>query len=98
MRTVAVISQKGGAGKTTLALHIAVAAERAGYSTVLIDMDPQGTLEAWGDWRKEEPPIVISAKTPTLAKTLEKAMAHGADLVVIDTRQSQRPRLAPPPR
>jgi chromosome partitioning protein len=85
MRTVAVISQKGGAGKTTLALHIAVAAERAGYSTVLVDMDSQGTLEAWGDWRKEEPPVVISAKTPTLAKTLEKAAAHGAELAVIDT-------------
>jgi Mrp family chromosome partitioning ATPase len=43
---IAVISQKGGAGKTTLALHIAVAAELAGYSTVLIDIDPQGTAEA----------------------------------------------------
>ena len=85
MRTVAVISQKGGAGKTTLALHVAVAAERAGYSTVLLDMDPQGTAEAWSEWRKEEPPVVIPAKTPTLAKTLDKAATHGADLAVIDT-------------
>ena len=85
MRTIAVVSQKGGAGKTTLALHIAVAAEQAGYSTVLLDMDPQGTAEAWSEWRKEAPPIVIPAKTATLMKTLEKAEAHGADLVVIDT-------------
>jgi chromosome partitioning protein len=52
MRAVAVVNQKGGAGKTTLALDIAVAAEQAGYSTVLIDMDPQGTAEAWSEWRK----------------------------------------------
>jgi chromosome partitioning protein len=85
MRTIAVISQKGGAGKTTLALHIAVAAELAGYSTVLIDMDPQGTAEAWSEWRKEAPPTVIPAKTATLARTLERAAGHGAELAIIDT-------------
>jgi hypothetical protein len=67
MRTVAVISQKGGAGKTTLALHIAVAAELAGYSTVLIDMDPQGTAEAWSEWRKD---TVGPAKTRLGAGTV----------------------------
>src|SRR4051794_4481668 len=85
MRTVAVVSQKGGAGKTTLALHIAVAAELAGYSTVLIDMDPQGTAEAWSEWRKEAPPTVIPAKTATLERTLARAGEHGAEFVVIDT-------------
>jgi chromosome partitioning protein len=85
MRTIAVVSQKGGAGKTTLALHVAVAAELAGYSTVLIDMDPQGTAEAWAEWRKESPPIVIPAKTATLARTLEKTAGHGAEIAVIDT-------------
>ena len=85
MRTIAIISQKGGAGKTTLALHIAVAAELAGYSTVVLDMDPQGTAEAWSDWRKEAPPVVIPAKTATLAKTLERSASHGADFVIMDT-------------
>lgn len=85
MLTVAVVSQKGGAGKTTLALHIAVAAELAGYGTVLVDMDPQGTAEAWSEWRKEKPPTVIPAKTATLAKTLERAEGHGAEFIVIDT-------------
>ena len=85
MRTLAVISQKGGAGKTTLALHIAVAAELAGYSTVLIDMDPQGTAEAWSEWRKEAPPTVVPAKTATLGRTLERAAGHGAEFAVIDT-------------
>jgi chromosome partitioning protein len=85
VRTVAVISQKGGAGKTTFALHIAVAAELAGYSTVLIDMDPQGTAEAWSEWRKEAPPTVVPAKTATLGRTLERAAGHGAEFAVIDT-------------
>lgn len=85
MRTIAVVSQKGGAGKTTLALNLAVAAELAGYSTVLLDMDPQGTAEAWSEWRKEAPPVVIPAKTATLARTIEKAAAHGADFVIMDT-------------
>src|SRR3954471_5913019 len=85
MRTVAVISQKGGAGKTTLALHIAVAAKLSGYSAVLIDMDPQGTAEAWSEWRKEAPPTVIPAKTATLARTLERAAGHGADFAILDT-------------
>jgi chromosome partitioning protein len=87
MRTIVIslASQKGGAGKTTLALHLAVAAERAGYGTVVIDMDPQGTAEAWSEWRKEAPPPVVPAKVPTLARTLEKAVGHGAEFVVIDT-------------
>ena len=42
MRTIALISQKGGAGKTTLAIALAVTAERAGLTSVLVDLDPQG--------------------------------------------------------
>lgn len=85
MKVIAVVSQKGGAGKTTLALHIAVAAERAGLSAAILDMDPQGTAERWSEWRKEEPPAVVAAKATTLTRRLEQArMAHG-DLVVIDT-------------
>ncbi|WP_158745518.1 ParA family protein [Acidisphaera sp. L21] len=85
MKTTAIISQKGGAGKTTLALHLAVAGHLAGYDTGLIDLDPQGTAETWGGWRQDEPPNVIGAKAATLARTLDKAAKAGADLAVIDT-------------
>lgn len=85
MKTVAVISQKGGAGKTTLALHLAVAGHLAGYDAGLVDVDPQGTAETWGAWRHDEPPAVIGAKAATLGRTLDKARAAGAELVVIDT-------------
>ena len=100
MRIVAVISQKGRAGKTTLALHIPVASELAGYSTVLIDMAPQGTAEAWSEWRNEAPPTVVPAKTATLGRTLERAGGHGAEFAVIDTPplaepEGRRPGLVP---
>ena len=85
MKIIAIVSQKGGSGKTTLSLHIAVAAQLSGLRTALFDLDPQGTAEAWAAWRKEEPPEVIGAKASTLPRTLEKAAAAGADLVIIDT-------------
>lgn len=85
MLVCACVSQKGGSGKTTVALHLAVAAQMAGYDTVIVDLDPQGTAEAWGGWRKEAPPIVIPAKSGNLEKTLGRAQEAGAGLAIIDT-------------
>lgn len=85
MLVCACVSQKGGSGKTTVALHLAVAAQMSGYDTVIVDLDPQGTAEAWGGWRKEAPPIVIPAKSGNLEKTLGRAREAGAGLAIIDT-------------
>ena len=85
MKCITALSQKGGSSKTTTALHIAVAAELDGFSVAILDMDQQGTAERWGEWRKEKPPVVVSAKATTLERRLEQARAAGADLVVIDT-------------
>ena len=52
MYTIAIISQKGGAGKTTLALHLAVASEQAGKSAAIIDLDPQASASRWKDRRQ----------------------------------------------
>jgi chromosome partitioning protein len=85
MKTVAIISQKGGVGKTTLALHLAVAAERNDKTTVIVDLDPQASASTWRDLRQEETPIVQPAQVNRLGLILEEARKHGADLAVIDT-------------
>ena len=85
MKTFAIISQKGGAGKTTLALNLACAAERAGLATAVIDLDPQASAKGWHDQRQQDAPIVISAQAARLPEVIETARAHGAELVIIDT-------------
>ncbi len=85
MKTVAIVSQKGGVGKTTLALHLAVAAERDGKTTVIIDLDPQASASTWKDLREEETPIVQPAQANRLGIILAEAEKLGAAFVVIDT-------------
>jgi chromosome partitioning protein len=85
MDILAVISQKGGAGKTSLAVALAVAAERAGRRAAVIDVDPQATAAAWADRRDNQPPIVVSAQPARLAAVLATAAEGGVDLAVIDT-------------
>lgn len=85
MKTIAVISQKGGAGKTTLVLNLAVAATRARKSTVVIDLDPQASAADWGDSREKETPVVVSAQSSRLTPVLQAAEKEGAKLAIIDT-------------
>lgn len=85
MKTIALIAQKGGTGKTTLALSLAVAAEQAGKTAVIIDLDPQATACNWGDRRKLDTPIIIDAQPARLEKALQKAAESGVDLAIIDT-------------
>ncbi len=85
MKIIAMISQKGGAGKTTLAINLAVAAESRGHSCVIIDIDPQGSAMGWQDTRTKESPVVISAQPIRINAILQTALEHGADLVIIDT-------------
>lgn len=85
MKTVAILSQKGGAGKTTLALHLAVATELAGRTSVLIDIDPQASATSWKDGRNHETPAVVSAQASRLPAVMEAARNGGVALCVIDT-------------
>jgi chromosome partitioning protein len=56
MKTIVIASQKGGSGKTMLAAHLAVEAERAGDTAWLIDTDRQATLSLWHERRKADTP------------------------------------------
>ena len=86
MKTVAVISQKGGAGKTTLAIHLAAAASAAGFVALVVDTDPQATACAWHTWRGEvDPDVIDCAAHSLLPKKLHQAADLGANLAVIDT-------------
>jgi len=85
VKTVAVAAQKGGGGKTTIAVHLATAATLAGYNAAIIDLDPQGSATSWGEDRGDSPPEVISGRAGRLEKLLEDAKAVGFDLIVIDT-------------
>lgn len=85
MFTVAILSQKGGAGKTTMALHLAVGAEKAGQLAAVIDLDPQASAAGWKDSRQAETPVVVSVPATRLPQALEAARAGGADLALIDS-------------
>jgi chromosome partitioning protein len=85
MDVVAVLSQKGGAGKTTLALSLALAAQQAGKVAALVDLDPQATATNWADRRQNQAPVVVSAQPARLAHVLKSAEESGAQFVIIDT-------------
>ena len=85
MNVIAIIAQKGGTGKTTLTLSLAVAAQKDGKTTAIIDLDPQATATNWADRRKNEPPIVVSAQPARLPYVLKTAQENGVEMVFIDT-------------
>lgn len=85
MKIIAVVSQKGGAGKTTLAVHLAVAAAHSGYSVAIIDLDQQATAAQWADWREGDNVAVVAAPHGRLGPTLAEARRSNVDLVIIDS-------------
>lgn len=85
MKTISIIGQKGGAGKSTIAINLAGAATAYGLQPVIIDLDPQASAKSWHDHRRKESPVVISAQAARLAEVRTTAEAHGADLCIIDT-------------
>ncbi|HEX2793425.1 MAG TPA: ParA family protein [Croceicoccus sp.] len=86
MRVLALASQKGGSGKTTLSGHLAVQAQRAGAGpVVLIDIDPQGSLADWWNEREDDFPAFAQTAVARLAQDLVTLREQGFRLAVIDT-------------
>lgn len=84
MHTLAFFSQKGGSGKTTLAIHAAVVAQESGYRVVLIDCDPQESATWWGMSRERETPLVAKANPSNIGEVLAAASHEGYTLAILD--------------
>jgi chromosome partitioning protein len=88
MKVIAILSQKGGVGKTTLATCLAVAAEADGKTVAVLDLDPQATASFWSDEREQqqglESPAVSSLQAVRLTAVVAAARKAGTDLVIID--------------
>jgi chromosome partitioning protein len=94
MLKVAVIAQKGGVGKTTLTLHLAVEAAKSAR-VAIVDMDPQASAAQWADGRQAPQPAVVACPPARLAVTLQQVRRNGAEIAFIDTAPAvESPALA----
>jgi chromosome partitioning protein len=85
MKTLSVISQKGGVGKTTLATALAVEAIRNGKKTVVFDLDPQASASFWKDTRQDDTVAMTAIPATRLGHVIKAADDAGCDLAIIDT-------------
>ncbi len=81
----AVISQKGGSGKTTISTNLAVEASLAGKRTMIVDTDPQGSSGTWSDIRDKPFPEVITTQPSRLPREIGRAAENGFDVIILDT-------------
>ena len=89
MKKIALVAQKGGVGKTTVAVNLAVA---AGVKTALFDLDEQESAVIWADRRKAEEPHVEFLTERRLPEGLKVAAQQGFELVIIDTPPAAGPQ------
>jgi chromosome partitioning protein len=94
MRVIAFVTQKGGSGKTTLCVNLAVAAELAGARVLVVDLDPQATAEAWYQDREAATPRLVRAAAGELARVIEAARRQGFSHVLVDTPGRDEPGVA----
>ena len=83
MKVIAVLNQKGGSGKTTIATHLARALQLDGADVLLVDSDPQGSARDWAAVREDQPLTVVGIDRPTIDRDV-KNVARKVDFVVID--------------
>jgi chromosome partitioning protein len=94
LKRIAMLQQKGGASKSTLCVHLAVAATLAGLKTAIIDTDPQGSASVvWGAARGGTPPPVAPVIAAELRNAIDAASEDGYEVVFIDTPPHTAPAI-----
>jgi chromosome partitioning protein len=92
MKTIVVANQKGGSGKSTITVHLAVAAEHAGHGPIILsDTDPQGTSGDWFNQRKKSglnQPLYAPLIVSELRNKIQALSEAGAAYLFIDTAPS----------
>jgi chromosome partitioning protein len=86
MRSLAITNQKGGSGKSTLSVNLAVEATRRGERVLVLDTDPQGSALSWAQTRGAIEPEVEAVETARVPIRLYRAKREGVTLVIIDTQ------------
>jgi chromosome partitioning protein len=94
MRILTFVTQKGGAGKTTLALNCAVAATGHKKKVLIIDLDAQASAEGWYQDREAESPRLVRLESGDIPEAIAKARNAGFDYVLIDTPGKDEPATA----
>jgi chromosome partitioning protein len=94
MQTLAFLSQKGGSGKTTLAVHTAVAAQEDGERVVIVDTDLQKSATVWSEARKSDTPAVAPVAAAALSEVMTAARHDAMTLCIIDTAPHAAPDAA----
>jgi len=98
MRTITFATQKGGSGKSTIMMSIAVLTEAGGLRVVVLDTDPQHTILKWGNRRRTEghpTPVIMACEPHQLASELRRLSKQGFDLCLIDTAGAHNVAVAP---
>ena len=85
MLTIAIVSQKGGSGKSTLSANLAAYAASNGVKTALIDLDPQASSSAWHGLRATDDIELVPSHPPLVAKQIKQLTSDGLELCIIDT-------------
>ena len=91
LKTIAFLGQKGGGGKTTLAVHCAVAALGKATRVAIIDTDPQGSATRWGQSRESDTPAIAKATAQQLDDVLAAARHDKMTYCIIDSAPHAAP-------
>ena len=85
MKAITFVTQKGGSGKSTLCINLAVGAQEAGRSVCILEMDRQATVSDWAEHRTSETPEVAQIDAPQLDEVMKNLRGSAYDYVFIDT-------------